>query len=94
MPPYDLPGLEAIIFMTGIGIVIVAAIALARGSRWMGFSFTERSDKELEETVHEFGGGVSETDRPVPWLIWLVFLGYFIWAACYVIFSGVLGLPG
>ena len=94
MPPYELLGIEAVVFMTGIGIVVAAAIALARGSRFMGLSLTRRSDKELEETVHEFGGGVSETDRPVPWLIWLVLVGYLIWAVCYVVFSGMAGLPG
>ena len=94
MPPYDLLGVEAVVFGTGVGLLIVAVIALARGSRRMGLTLTKRSDKELEEGVHEFGGGVSETDRPVPWLIWLVFVGYFIWAVCYVIYCGMVGLPG
>ena len=42
--------------------------------------------------MHEFGGEVKESDRPVPWLIWLLFVGYFIWAASYILFVGARGM--
>ena len=42
--------------------------------------------------MHEFGGEVKESDRPVPWLIWLVFFGYFVWAVGYILFAGARGI--
>jgi len=92
MPPYDWIGSWHLVFMTGVGLGLALAVILARGSRVWGFSLRPRPDREEEEEVHEFGGGVSEMNRPVPWLIWLVFVGYFIWATAYVIFAGARGL--
>lgn len=92
MPPYDLIGIEAVLYMTGVGLLVSLGIILARGSRAWSWSARRRSDAELEAEVHEFGGEVSETNRPVPWLIWLVFIGYFIWATSYVVFIGRNGI--
>ncbi len=88
MPPYDILATQRFFLLYGIGIVVVLAIVLARLSGTHGFTFEKRSDRELEDDVHEFGGDVSENRRPVPWLIWLVFVGYFAWAALYVVWSG------
>lgn len=92
MPPYDLISTQNLIFATGVGLGLALVVALARGSRAWSLSLAPRPEAEEEEQPHEFGGEVSERDRPVPWLIWLVFVGYFVWAVAYVVFSGGRGL--
>ena len=88
MPPYELLGLEHLFFTCGVGAIAVIVVALARGSRAWGFSTRPRTERELEEETHECGDGLSESNRPVPWLIWLVFIGYLAWAVAYVVFCG------
>ena len=92
MPPYEWLHFKSFTLMIGIGLVLTIAIILARGSRYLSFTFKRRSDKELEESIHEFGGGVQETNRPMPLLIWLVSIGWFIWAISYVVFTGARGI--
>jgi 4-hydroxybenzoate polyprenyltransferase len=92
MPPYDLLGVENVLYMTAVGLLVALGVILARGSRTLSFTPRKRSDAELDADVHEFGGEVSESTRPVPWLIWLVFVGYFVWAAAYAVFIGRNGL--
>jgi len=87
MPPYESLEVESLVFMFGVGLILVFGIILARGSRWFSFTMLSRPDQELEK-VHHFGGEVSEDDRPVPWLIWVVLFGYFAWAIGYVIYAG------
>jgi hypothetical protein len=77
------------LFMAAVGLGLVVAVILARGS---GYLSPGRGRPEEDEEVHEFGGGVREANRPVPWLIWLLFVGYFVWAAAYVLFIGARGL--
>ncbi len=92
MPPYSWIHLESLFWVLAGGMIVTAAIVLARGSRKWGFSFKKRTDKEIEEEVHQFAGILKEGNRPVPIFIWLVFIGYFIWATAYVVFSGIRGL--
>ena len=92
MPPFDLLALQHVVFMVGVGLAITFAVLLARGSRRLSFTAGKKSDAEMEQEVHEFGGQVSETRRPVPWLIWLLWPVYFLWAAGYVIFNGIFGM--
>ncbi|GAB4298282.1 MAG: hypothetical protein Kow0090_13670 [Myxococcota bacterium] len=92
MPPYYLTDIEYTVVVFAVGIGLAVAIMLARGSRYFGFSFKKQSERELEESVHEFGGEVKEANRPMPLFIWLVFIGYFIWAIGYVIFVSFFGL--
>ena len=51
----------------------------------------KRTDEEVEE-IKEFPGGLKEGNRPVPIFIWMMFIGYIIWAMAYVVFSGTRGL--
>jgi len=88
VPPYDILATQKTFLLYGIGLLVVIVVVLARLSRSHGFTLEKRTDREMEEDVHEFGGEVSESRRPVPWLIWLVFAGYFLWAALYVVWSG------
>lgn len=92
MPPYEAIHLENLAWTFGVGLLVVIAIVLARGSRAFTFSFRKRSEVDLEADTHEFGGGVREQNRPLPVLIWLVIIGYFIWALGYTLFSGARGL--
>ena len=92
MPPYIWIHLENVWWMFAGGLIFAAAIVLARASATFTFSFRKRSDKELDEDTHDFADDVQEQNRPMPILIWLVFIGYFIWAALYVVFSGSRGL--
>jgi hypothetical protein len=92
MPPYSWIHLENVWWVLAGGLVFAAAIVLARASTTFTFTFRKRSDKELDDEVHTFADDVAEQNRPVPILIWLVFIGYFVWAALYVVFSGVRGL--
>ena len=92
MPPYDFLATQSLVFMCGVGLLVTLAIVLARSSGHLGLTGSRKSDEDLAKEAHEFAGGVSETNRPVPWLIWLVFVGYFLWAVGYVIFSGAVGL--
>lgn len=92
MPPYLMLGELDAILVTGLGSLLVLVIALARCSRVLTFSFTRRSERELEDGVHHFGGDVSETERPTPWLVWLVFVGYFVWAVTYIVLTGQTGV--
>jgi hypothetical protein len=91
MPPYTQINFDNFLFMILVGIGLAIAIILARGSAYLSFSFRGSSRNE-DERAHEFGGGVQEHDRPVPWLIWLIFVGYFIWAVSYILFIGARGI--
>jgi len=91
MPPYTQLNFENFLFMILVGIGLAITIILARGSEYLSFSFRGTSRAE-DEQVHEFGGEVKESDRPVSWLIWLLFVGYFIWAASYILFVGARGI--
>jgi len=91
MPPYTQLNFDNFLFMILVGVGLAIAIILARGSEYLCFSFRGTSRTE-DEQVHEFGGGVKESDRPVSWLIWLLFVGYFIWAASYILFVGARGM--
>jgi hypothetical protein len=85
MPPYESLQAQDILFMFTIGIGLTIAVALARGSKYLHFSFTK---PRAEEKPHEFGGKVTETNKPVPILIWLIFIGYFVWTVGYILYSG------
>jgi hypothetical protein len=93
MPPYTWLAQQNTLFIIGIGLLLTIVVILARASRVWGFTTQKSSDDELAKDVHVFPGEVSETRRPVPWLIWLVFVGYFVWAAGYVIWNGIFGYP-
>ena len=92
MPPYELIHIENVLWVLGGGTLFVVAIVLARYSTKFTWTLRRRSDDELDAETHEFGGGVTEQQRPVPLFIWLVALGYFAWAIGYVVFSGARGL--
>ena len=92
MPPYSWIHLENVYWVLAGGVLFAAAIILARASTSSTFSLRKQTDKEIEESAHEFGGGVKEYNRPLPLLIWLVGVGYFIWATLYVVFSATRGL--
>lgn len=92
MPPYDLINYEYFVMMIGIGLILTVAVMLARGSRIFNFGSTPRTDREIDEDVHDFGDNVREGTRPVPIFIWFVWIGYFIWALGYVIFSSYFGV--
>jgi hypothetical protein len=91
MPPYSQIHLDSLLFMLFVGLGLAIAVILARGSDSLSFSFRERTGED-DEHGEEFGGDVRERNRPVPWLIWFVFGGYFIWAVSYVLFIGARGL--
>ena len=91
MPPYTQLNFDNFLFMVLVGLGLAIAVILARGSEHLTFSFHSYTRAE-EEEAHEFGGDVRESDRPVPWLIWLVFAGYFVWAVAYILFAGANGL--
>jgi hypothetical protein len=91
MPPYTQLHFDNFLFMLLVGLALAAGVILARGSEFLSFSFRGQTRAE-EEQVHEFGGDVRESDRPVPWLIWLVFVGYFVWSVGYILFIGARGL--
>jgi hypothetical protein len=90
MPPYETVQATDLLFMWAIGLVLAIAVVLARGSRVFTFSFSKPAEDADEP--HTFPGGVSETNRPVPIFIWLVFIGYFVWATAYVVFCGSSGV--
>lgn len=92
MPPYDLINLKYVLFMLGLGVGLSFLVFLVRGARHYSFSLRKRTKKEIEETLHEFGGDVSELDSPVPLFIWLLIVGILIWSAGYIIYSGAYGL--
>lgn len=92
MPPYDLINYNYFILAMSIGLGITILVILARGVKVFSLTLTKRSDKEIEEDVHEFGTGVTERNSPVPLFIWLIIGCYFCWAIIYVIYSGVAGL--
>jgi len=92
MPPYSWIGLESVFWLLAGGGLVAVAIIMARGSLYESFSFRKRTDAQLEEETHVFADHVSEQNRPVPIFIWLVSIGYFIWAAAYVLHSGAFGL--
>lgn len=92
MPPYSWIHLENVYWVLAGGLIFAAAIVLARATTVFSFSFRKQTDTEIEESVHDFGGEVKEHNRPVPIFIWLVGIGYFIWAVLYVLFSGTRGL--
>jgi hypothetical protein len=91
MPPYAQINFDNFLFMIFVGLGLAIAVILARGSEHLSFSFRGHTPAD-DEHVHEFGGDVKESDRPVPWLIWLLFFGYFVWAVAYILFTGTNGL--
>ena len=92
MPPYTWIGLESAFWILAGGGLITVVIIMARGSVYESFSFKKRSEEDLENETHVFADHVSEQNRPVPIFIWLVSIGYFIWATAYVLYSGAFGL--
>jgi hypothetical protein len=91
MPPYTWLAKQDVLYIVGIGLLLTIVVILARASRVWGFTTQKATDEELAKDIHVFPGEVSETQRPVPWLIWLVFVGYFLWAIGYVIWNGLMG---
>jgi hypothetical protein len=92
MPPYEWLANQRLLLALGIGLGLTIAVLLARGSRVFGFSLSKKPAEPSESERHEFGGGVSELHRPVPLLVWLVFVGYFVWATAYVLFVAERGI--
>lgn len=93
MPPYTWIHLENVWWVLAGGLVVAAAIVLARATTTYTFTFKKRSDADIAgKEAYEFPGGVKEQNRPVPVLIWLVIIGYLVWAVLYVIFYGARGL--
>ena len=92
MPPYTWIHFESALWLLLGGAFVALAVILARSSRRMSFTGKARSDEELDAETHEFGGGVKEQNRPVPLFIWLVVIGYFVWAVAYVLFTAAHGL--
>jgi hypothetical protein len=78
--------------MFGGGLMVALAIILARASSHYSFTLKKRSEEDLKKETHTFGDAVEEQNRPVPVFIWLVAIGYIIWAISYVVFSGTRGL--
>jgi membrane associated rhomboid family serine protease len=74
------------------GGLIALAIVLARASRHRTLSLRRKSEEQLERETHDFAGAVREQNRPVPLLVWIVTVGYFVWAVAYVIFSAGKGV--
>lgn len=85
MAPYWSIDLSYVFFALGIGLIISLLVCLARATPWLTFTFRRRTDRQIEDDFHEFGGGVTERNRPIPLLIWVVLVGYFLWAAGYVV---------
>ena len=92
MPPYTWIHLESVWWVLAGGLIVALAIILARGSLDFRFTMRKRNEAEYAQETHRFGDVVSEQNRPVPIFIWLVTIGYVIWAVAYVIFSGTHGL--
>jgi len=92
MPPYDMLQMESVWLVLLGGGLITLAIVLARASRRHAISLRRRSEEQLEAETHEFPGGLREQNRPVPVLIWIVTVGYFVWATAYVIFTSGIGV--
>ena len=92
MPPYSWIHLENLWWVLAGGAVVALAIILARGSLAFRFTFRRQTEEEYQRETHTFGDAVSEQNRPVPLFIWLVAVGYLIWAVAYVIYSGIHGL--
>jgi hypothetical protein len=78
--------------MLGGGLMVALAIILARASSHYSFTLKKRSEEELQQETHTFADTVEEQNRPVPVFIWLVAIGYVIWAISYIVFSGSRGL--
>jgi len=91
MPPYDLINTNHEILGLGIGIGIAVLVILARGSTLFTWSFGRRPTEQTEQPIHEFGGGVSERDGPIPMAIWLVLAAVVIWSVGYILVSGAQG---
>jgi hypothetical protein len=92
MAPYEMLHMESAWMMLLGGGLVALVIVLARASRRHALSLKRRSEEQLEAETHEFPGGVREQNRPVPVLIWIVTVGYFVWAAAYVIFTAGTGV--
>jgi hypothetical protein len=86
MPPYLMLHQQRIFLMFGIGVLVTLAIVLARGSRFISFPNRKETEAAPHE-IKEFGGGVTERQGPVPWLIWVVLGAFFLWAAVYVVYA-------
>ena len=92
MPPYNWIHIESVFWVLLGGLGVALAIILARGSRSMSFTLKGRSDEDMEKDTHAFAGHVEEQNRPVPVFIWLMLIGYILWAVGYVIYIGKAGL--
>ena len=92
MPPYDMLQMESVWVVLIGGALVTLAIVLARASRRHGLTLKRRSEEELEAETHEFPDGIREQNRPVPVFVWIVAVGYFVWATAYVIFTAGTGV--
>jgi len=92
MPPYDLINWRYFLFMMAVGIGLSLLVILARGSRTISFSLKKQTQEEIDDSIHEFGGGVTEKNSPVPLFILVIITGVLVWSVGYTIYSGIFGL--
>lgn len=90
MPPYESMQAQDVLFMITVGLGLVIAVALARGSRTLFLAIRKR-DLEEEARPTEVAEGIREGHGPIPLFIWVLAIGYLAWAVGYIIYSGMYG---
>lgn len=91
MPPYESIQAQDVLFMITVGVGLSLAVTLARLSRVL-FLTIRRRDPETESEPTKIPGGLAEGHRPIPILIWVLAVGYLMWAVGYIIYSGFHGV--
>ena len=86
MPPYEAIQLDRLWWIYGIGLALALCVILVRGSRMFSFNPFLRRNKQVEQDITEFPGGVSESNGPISVFFWLVLLGYGVWSVSYIVF--------
>ncbi len=72
-----------------LGLVLVILVYLA--FRSYGYS-SERADERAKQEFH-YPDGLTGVNFPTPPFILFLYLGFVIWAICYVIFIGIFQGP-
>jgi hypothetical protein len=79
---------QLVVLLTFLGLVALVLLYMAFGS-----SRYSKRQKEDEEEVEEYPGGIKAARKPLPPILIFVYIAFIIWAAIYVLFIGIKGVP-
>ena len=79
---------QMVVLLTFLGLAALILLYVAFAS-----SRYSKQEKENEEEVEEYPGGIKAAKKPLPPILIFVYIAFVVWAAIYVVFIGIKGSP-